>query len=63
MQDEIIYLFSNFNGIAVEFWEWISNFIPYFTGHVITYPLRDTNDFSSMRSSDNHLRVISQMLP
>ena len=25
-------------GTTVEVWEWISNFIPSFTGHVITYP-------------------------
>ena len=27
-----------FNGRTIEFWEWISNFIPHFIGHVITYP-------------------------
>ena len=31
---EITYPFPYLNGI----WEWISNFIPHFTGHVITYP-------------------------
>ena len=36
--DEVIYPFPNFNGVIVEVWEWISNFIPDFTGHVITYP-------------------------
>ena len=35
--DEIIYPFLNFNGCNVEVYEWISNFIPHFTGHVITY--------------------------
>ena len=35
--DEITYPFSNFHGAAVEVWECISNFIPHFTGHVITY--------------------------
>ena len=29
------------NGIAVQLWGWISNFIPHFTGHVITYPCWD----------------------
>ena len=29
---------SNFNGAAVEVWEWISNFFPQFTAHVISYP-------------------------
>ena len=38
MLDEIPYPFPNFNGVTVEVWEWISNFMPYFTGHVITYP-------------------------
>ena len=31
---------STFNCI-VEVWEWISNFISHFTGHVITYPCWD----------------------
>ena len=29
--------FPNFKGAAVEVWKCISNFIAYFTGHVITY--------------------------
>ena len=36
--DEIAYPFPNFNDTTVEVWKWISNFIPHFTGHVITYP-------------------------
>ena len=32
--DEITYAFPNFDG---EVCEWISNFIPRFTGHVIIY--------------------------
>ena len=36
--DEITYPFPNFNGTVFEVWEWISNFIPHFTGHVIAYP-------------------------
>ena len=32
-----IYPLRNFKDANVEFWEWISNFIPHFTGHVITY--------------------------
>ena len=36
--DEITYPFPSFNGETVEAWEWISNFIPHFTEHVITYP-------------------------
>ena len=38
MWDEITYLFPNFNGAAVEVWEWVSNAIPDFAGHAITYP-------------------------
>ena len=39
--DEITFLFPDFNGTTVEVWEWISNFIPHFTRHVITYPCLD----------------------
>ena len=41
MWDEITYPFLNFNGATVEVYEWISNFLPYFTGHAITYPCWD----------------------
>ena len=41
MRDEITYPFLNFNGATVEVQEWISNFIPYFTRQVITYPCWD----------------------
>ena len=41
MWDEIIYPFPNFNGCTVEVWEWISNFIPHFTRHMIAYPCCD----------------------
>ena len=41
MWDEINYPFLNFNGATVEVWEWISNFIPHITGHLITYPCWD----------------------
>ena len=37
MWDEITYSFPKFNGATVEVWEWISNFIPHFTGRMITY--------------------------
>ena len=37
----IIYPFPHVKGCTVEIWEWVSNFIPYFTGHVITYPCCD----------------------
>ena len=29
--DEITHLFPTFNGTTIEVWEWISNFVPYFT--------------------------------
>ena len=35
--DEIIHPFTDFNNAASEVWKLISNFIPCFTGHVITY--------------------------
>ena len=35
------YPFPNFNGEAVEVWEWISNFIPHFARYVITFPYKD----------------------
>ena len=38
MWDEITNPFTHFNGATVEVWEWISNFIPHYTGRVITYP-------------------------
>ena len=38
---EITYPFPNFNGSTIEVWEWMSNFILHFTGHVITYPWWD----------------------
>ena len=31
MCDEITNPFPNFNSAAIEFWEWISYFIPHFT--------------------------------
>ena len=37
VRDEITYPFLNF----VEVEEWISNFIPHFTGHVVIYPCQD----------------------
>ena len=39
--DEITYPSPDFNGGTVEVWEWISNFISHFPGHVITYPCWD----------------------
>ena len=37
---KIIHSFPNFNGAAVEVCEWMSNFVPLFTLHVITYSYR-----------------------
>ena len=36
--DDITYPFQNFNGVAVEISEWISDFISHFIVDVITYP-------------------------
>ena len=33
--------FPNFRGAAIEVWEWISNFVSCFTGHMITYQCWD----------------------
>ena len=35
---EIIYVFQNFNGVAVEGFGWVSYFIPSSTGYVVTCP-------------------------
>ena len=44
---EMTYPFPNFNGCTVEVWEWISNFMPHFIGHVITYPCWDLYNHAS----------------
>ena len=36
MWDETTYPFPYFNSAAAEFMELVNNFIPHFTGHVIT---------------------------
>ena len=38
MWNENTYPFANFNGVTVEVWEWIRNFIPHSILYVITYP-------------------------
>ena len=38
IRDGIRYPFPNSNAATAEVWEWISNFIPYLTGRVITNP-------------------------
>ena len=39
--DEMTYSFPNFNGVTVEVWEGIVNFIPHFMMYVITYSFPD----------------------
>ena len=39
--DEITYPFLNFKGCTVEASKWMSNVIPHFTRHVITYQCWD----------------------
>ena len=41
--DEIIYPFPYLNGVAFEFWEWISDFTPHFITDVYTYAFSDCN--------------------
>ena len=56
--DEIIYAFPSFNGAAVEAWEWISNFIPHFTGHVITYAVNIVTVNSTFQNDAHGLRFV-----
>ena len=35
---QIAYPFPNFSDAFIEVWKWVSNFIPHFAMHVITYP-------------------------
>ena len=55
---QIIHPFPNFNGCTVEFWGWISNFIPLFKLGVITYPcqLKGPGKLESNRSPCNRPR-------
>ena len=39
--NEIAYPFSNFTSATVEVWNILVNFIPHFTGHLISYPWWD----------------------
>ena len=66
MWDEITYPFPNFKGGTVEVWEWISNFIPHFTMHVITYQysilglkLNNVSKMGPKPLCDNHLARLS----
>ena len=56
MWDEITYPFPNFHGTATEVWKWVSNFIPYFTGHVIICPCWDlSQSILVKKTSDLHM--------
>ena len=48
----ITYSSPNLNGATVEVWEWISNFIPHFTGHVITDTYWDCNQTILVKGSN-----------
>ena len=57
---EITYPFPNFNGATVEVWEWISNFIPHFSGHVISYPRWGQSMLTKRVPDVKELRAISK---
>ena len=38
MSGQITYPLPSFNGTPLMFWEYKFNFLPHFTGHVITWP-------------------------
>ena len=38
LEDEITYQFLNFNGAAIEVWDWMSNFLSHFLMEVINFP-------------------------
>ena len=38
VEDEITSAFPNFYRADMKIWEWMSNFIPHLTRHVVTYP-------------------------
>ena len=41
---EITYPFPDFNNATIQVWEWISVFIPYFTGYMIIHPCCDLSE-------------------
>ena len=59
---EITYPFPNFNGYTVEVWEWLSNFIPHFTGYVITYPYWDIQVKKGVPGNFHQLVTTPQMI-
>ena len=54
---EITYPFPSFNGATVEVWEWMSNFISHFTGHVITYPCWDLSQTMLVKGAPGRLYI------
>ena len=52
-----MYPFPNFNGATAEVWEWINNFIPHSTGHLIIYPWCDRIFKRPLKSSEWELLV------
>ena len=61
MWDDITYSFPNFNSTTVEVWEWISNFIPHFSGYVIIYPCWDESQTMLVKRS-LQIMVISMIM-
>ena len=51
MWNEITFPFPNFNGATIEVWEWVSNFIPHFTGHVIDHPYWNQSQFMLVKGA------------
>ena len=55
ISDEITHPFRNFNCATVNIWE----FIPHFTGHVITYPCLKLIHVNPLRPSDAYIICVS----
>ena len=53
--DEIIYPFPNIIGVAIDVWEWISNFIPHFIMDVITYSCWELNQSMLVKGAPGSL--------
>ena len=50
----ITYPFPNFSGWTVEVWEWNSNLIPHFNGHVVTNQCWDLSQTMSAKGALGH---------
>ena len=59
MWAEIASLFPNLNGVTVAVWEWISNFISHFPGHVITY--QTVSNISLVKHSRKYTQVTDKI--